>query len=563
MTRVLVLGGPGQLTRTVVERLRSSPQVTSCEPVDPRQGAPEPPAGGVDCAVYLAAALGRRGRPEPAERARAAFAALAAGGVRSVVVVSSAAVFPPRHAHAGLVPESHPPQRGVNEAADAWAALEAEAVRAFGPGGPVTLTVLRPAAVPTRDGADYFSRLLRGRYGVIFLGHDPSLQLLAVEDLAEAVALSVERARPGTFHLAPSSVVPVRRALRFSGTWRLRAPAWAHRLGRRLLAPFGVAPWADAERIRYSWTVSGEAAREQLGFEPRLTSAEVAAAVAGREPPDRSRCGYDDFGRDERYVRWLHRTTLGFLHQLWWRVELAGLEHVPRERAVLAGVHRGFMPFDGTMLVYGLVRKLGLHPRFLIHHTLVKEAFLGDFITKQGGVVATRRNADLLLQRGELVGFFPEGVEGAFSYYREAYRLRRDFGRDEFVKTAVRNRVPIVPFVTVGSVEIFPVLAKIDWGWWKRYTEWPCFPIAPPFPLLPFPLPSKWHTLVLEPIPVQDSWGPEAARDRELVSSISEDVRRRMQAALDELRARRRWIFFGSILGPEMEGDARAAAGRA
>ena len=59
--------------------------------------------------------------------------------------------------------------------------------------------------------------------------------------------------------------------------------------------------------------------------------------------------------------------------------------------------------------------------------------------------------------------------------------MRKDFGRDEFVKAALRNAVPIIPFVTVGNVEIFPVLAKLDWAWWKRLSGWPCLPIAPPF----------------------------------------------------------------------------------
>ena len=119
--------------------------------------------------------------------------------------------------------------------------------------------------------------------------------------------------------------------------------------------------------------------------------------------------------------------------------------------------------------------------------------------------------------------------------------------RDEFVKAALRNQVPIVPFVTVGSAEIFPVLAKIDWKWWCRLTEWPCFPIAPPFPLLPIPFPSKWHTVFLDPIPVHERYGPEAAGDREIVSAISDEVRGILQTALIELRARRKHIFFGSI----------------
>ncbi len=114
----------------------------------------------------------------------------------------------------------------------------------------------------------------------------------------------------------------------------------------------------------------------------------------------------------------------------------------------------------------------------------------------------------------------------------------------------MRNRSPIVPFVTVGSAEIFPVLARLEWPWWQRLTEWPCFPIAPPFPLLPVPLPSKWHTRVLEPFHVEALHGPEAAADPEVVAALGAEVRRRMTRALEDLLARRRHRFWGSLSAP-------------
>src|SRR5262249_18811666 len=120
-------------------------------------------------------------------------------------------------------------------------------------------------------------------------------------------------------------------------------------------------------------------------------------------------------------------------------------------------------------------------------------------------------------------------------------------------KMALRNRAPIVPFVTLGSAEIFPILTRLDWGWWKRYSEWPCLPITPTFPLLPpVPLPSKWHTLFLEPLQVQREYPPEAAEDEAAVRAVSDGVRARMAAALARMRERRRSIFFGSIFDDEV-----------
>ncbi len=195
--------------------------------------------------------------------------------------------------------------------------------------------------------------------------------------------------------------------------------------------------------------------------------------------------------------------------------------------------------------MHTLVKKTGRYPRFLTHPALLKFPFLANFMTKLGGVVACQESGDRVLESNELLGIFPEGIHGAFTAYREAYRIQA-FGRDAFVKLALRHRAPIVPFVTVGSAEIFPIFAKIPFRLWTKYAGWPCLPITATFPLLPVPLPSKWHTQFLPPIPT-DQYPPEAAEDRAVIKAISREVRTRMQQAVDAMLARRRSIFFGSI----------------
>ncbi len=198
------------------------------------------------------------------------------------------------------------------------------------------------------------------------------------------------------------------------------------------------------------------------------------------------------------------------------------------------------------MTLHLLARELGRYPRFLIHPGLVRFPFLFNFHTKLGGVIACQENADRVLERGEILAIYPEGIRGAFALYRDAYRLGK-FGRDEFVRVALRHRAPIVPFVTVGSAEIFPIIGKLNWGWWKRQTEWPFFPITPTWPLAPVPLPSKWHTAYLSPLNVEDRYPPEAADDPETVRAVSREVRGRMEEALQDLKRRRKSIFFGSV----------------
>jgi len=116
---------------------------------------------------------------------------------------------------------------------------------------------------------------------------------------------------------------------------------------------------------------------------------------------------------------------------------------------------------------------------------------------------------------------------------------------------ALRHRAPIVPFITIGSAEIFPIFKKIEWRWWKRQTEWPCLPLTT-FPFLPLPLPSKWHTQFLAPIHVENQYPPEAADDPAAVRAISQEVRSRMEEAIAKILSRRKSIFYGSVFEQEM-----------
>ncbi len=511
--------------------------------------------GGGDTLVYAGlAGVGLDGIPE-LEAAERVFRHAASALCRHLVLISSAAVHPPGNHHPGMISEARRPRRATNPVAVAWRRLEALATAAL-EGSGTTLTVLRPAAVPLAGGGDYASRFFARRLAVTAVGFDPTLQLLAPGDLAAAVRRAVEKWSDteaaecgGTFHVAPAAVIPLRKALHAAGGHRLPVPRVLQWLARRACAPRLAATVDQAEYLRYPWTVSDQKIRAELGFEPAHTSAEAVAALR----PGRSRrlpaANFDDFGLDKEYVARLGRTLFRFLHDGYWRVEWRGLEHVPRKgRGVLAGVHRGHQPWDGVMTFHLLVREIGRYPRFLVHPTLTKFPFLTPYMTRIGGVPACRENADWVLRRGGLAGIYPEGIRGAFARYKNVYRLRK-FGRDEFVKIALANRAPIIPFVTVGSAEIFPILGKIRWRWWQRTSEWPCLPITPTMGLLP--LPSKWHTRFLEPLHIEEQHPPEAAGDREVVRSISLEVRRRMEAAIADMLKRRRRVFWGSIFEQE------------
>lgn len=489
--------------------------------------------------IYVPRCNDRYGLVPDLAEAENLFRCLAKLGEFKFVLLSSALVYGIGFDRQSFATEEYLcPGNGEEQIGEQWRLLEEAGQRYL---ADARLTILRPAAVvpsPT-----LFSRVLSSRLVHTLAGHDPTMQFLSLSDLAEAIACALKQDATGVFNIAPQKTVPLHAAVRIAGGHRAPIPRTLQRL---------TIPSRFLDYLRYPWTVSVEKAEKELGFTASKSSVAALSALRnGSSGHSSEEPQFDAFGMDKNYIRFYGKTLFRFLSDFYWRIEVKGLEHVPREgRGVLAGMHRGFMPWDGVMAMHLLVKKTGRYPRFLTHPALLKFPFLCNFMTKLGGVIASQQSADRILESNELVGIFPEGIHGAFTYYRQAYQLR-EFGRDAFVKMALRNRAPIVPFVTVGSAEIFPILGRIKSRRWTRYTGWPCIPLTPTFPLLPVPLPSKWHIQFLPPIHIEKEYPAEAARDKRVVKEISFEVRTRMQAAVNEMCSRRRSIFFGSIFEAE------------
>jgi 1-acyl-sn-glycerol-3-phosphate acyltransferase/nucleoside-diphosphate-sugar epimerase len=465
------------------------------------------------------------------------------------VLISSAAIYDASFRNPGLMTEFYPMGRnqGAGAIAAKWRKLEAIVNRQCNTS--VRLTILRCSTVLARQcGNRIASRFVRWA-ATTLPGHDPCVQLLSPKDLASAIDCILQNRAVGVFNVGPNGVIPMRQALKKAGTRRIPVPRTILRVGHALC---GRSSANYLDFMRYPWTVSNEKIKA-IGFSPQLSSADALAEFCQQPSEIFSDANhqFDDFGMDRDYIEFYRRTLFKFLADSYWRIEVAGIENIPQSgRAVLAGTHRGFMPWDGVMALHEIVERAGRYPRFLIHPGLVKFPFLANFMTKLGGIIACQENAERVLKSDELLGVFPEGIQGAFALYSQAYQLH-DFYRDAFVKIALRYQAPIVPFVTVGSAEIFPILAKVRSRLWTKYSEWPAFPITPTFPFIPLPLPSKWHMQFLPALHIQKDYPPSAAADTGVVRSISAQVRNRMQNALEEMLLRRRSIFFGSIFKEE------------
>lgn len=256
----------------------------------------------------------------------------------------------------------------------------------------------------------------------------------------------------------------------------------------------------------------------------------------------RSRPAVDEFGLDPEF-RARALPLFRVLYEKYWRVDATGARHVPKTGPViLVSNHSGALPFDATMIACALEEAKYPRPtRFLYDRFVENLPWVPDFYRKAGGVVASHENAARLLEKGELIGLFPEGVAGLSKLYSERYVLQPFSGG--FVRLALRFGAPVVPVAVVGAEEIYPLVGRLQ-GIGKLFGA-PYLPVTPFFPLLGplglIPLPTKWRIRFGKPM-VLGSTGQQRL-DGTAVRVAAEQVRRRVQSMVRTLLRDRDSVF--------------------
>jgi 1-acyl-sn-glycerol-3-phosphate acyltransferase len=230
-----------------------------------------------------------------------------------------------------------------------------------------------------------------------------------------------------------------------------------------------------------------------------------------------------------------------FFYRQWFRVEWEGLEHVPPEGgALLVANHAGIIPVDGAMVQYGVETELGRPVYALAHDGFWRYPFIGKLMSRWGAVVGHPDNAQRLLRdEKQLVVVLPEGAKGPVKPRAERYRLQR-FGRGGFVETAMRAGVPIVPMAILGTEDSTPLLTTVQLLGQEAPITWNALVLGPLLGSVGH-LPVKIRIRVLEPVHFDEP--PDLpSYPRSLVMDHAEEIRARMQDALDDLlRARTSW----------------------
>jgi 1-acyl-sn-glycerol-3-phosphate acyltransferase len=244
--------------------------------------------------------------------------------------------------------------------------------------------------------------------------------------------------------------------------------------------------------------------------------------------------GFDVFGLHPPY---LARTVEAArpIYDRYFRVESTGVGRIPLSGpAILVANHAGVLPVDSAMLCMDvLVRSEPPRiPRAIADHFVPRLPLVSTLFARIGVVNGTRANARCLLDRGELLAIWPEGVSGPAKPFRERYTIQR--WRVGFAELAIRYRAAVVPVAIVGAEESWPLLGKLP-----RF-----HPFGAPYLPIPaslVPLPAHYHVRYGEPIYLGND--ATEADDPDVVAAAAADVRAVVERLIVEALAARRGVF--------------------
>jgi 1-acyl-sn-glycerol-3-phosphate acyltransferase len=245
--------------------------------------------------------------------------------------------------------------------------------------------------------------------------------------------------------------------------------------------------------------------------------------------------GYDVFGQ-ELVTTALALAVAKPVHRYWFRACSYGVENVPAQGpAILVANHSGTLPFDAAMLWTDLILRRHRVPRPVADYFVPALPFIGTFFSRIGMVGGSAGNLRVLLEAGELLLIFPEGVPGIAKPFRERYQLRPF--RVGHAELAIRHQAPVVPVGVVGAEEQMPQLASL------RVPGLPFGIPHLPVPLAPLPLPVRYHLHYGEPLRLHEGLRPEDADDPQVVQRAAARVQGAVQALVERGVRQRRGIF--------------------
>ncbi|MGE0401213.1 MAG: lysophospholipid acyltransferase family protein [Kofleriaceae bacterium] len=242
--------------------------------------------------------------------------------------------------------------------------------------------------------------------------------------------------------------------------------------------------------------------------------------------------GYDVFG--------LHPPVLASavaaarpIYDRYFRVRSSGVFRIPDGPVILVGNHAGVLPVDAAVLCLDVLinSKPTRIPRPIADLFVPRFPLVSTLFARMGVVSGTRPNVRRLLERGELLVIFPEGVSGPAKRFRDRYILQNwSVG---FAELAIRYRATIIPVAILGAEESWPVVTKLG----IKVFGAPYLPI----PLSPVPLPV--HYEIQYGSPLRFDLSPRDADDPIAVAAVAAETCSALEQQIADARMVRRGLF--------------------
>lgn len=268
----------------------------------------------------------------------------------------------------------------------------------------------------------------------------------------------------------------------------------------------------------------------------RRLEAEIADRME-RIPTQRNEYGFDSYGFHPDTARRLALPG-ALLHRYYFRSESFDIERVPQGRVLLICNHAGQLPFDGAMLASAMLLDAET-PRLcrpMGEYWIPRIPWFNVLAARTGALVGTPQNCVSMLEDGECVMVFPEGVRGINKPYTQRYRLQ-GFGQG-FMRLALETDTPILPVALVGSEEQQPGIANLTRL--GGLLGMPAFPITLGFPWLGplglLPLPVKYRFYFGEPLYFEGDHADDDASVEEKVQIVKAEISKMFERGLRERR---------------------------
>ena len=254
-------------------------------------------------------------------------------------------------------------------------------------------------------------------------------------------------------------------------------------------------------------------------------------------PTRQNEYGFDPFGfnRDEAKLGAL---LARFFYKTYFRVEVHGIERIPRGRVLLIANHSGQLPFDGIGIGGALLfdHEPPRIVRAMVEKYVQTLPFVSYVFARWGQITGTPENCKRLLEDEEAILVFPEGAKGISKPFTQRYQLQ-EFGLG-FMRLALETKSPIVPVAVIGAEEQAPAVNVKAIAKLIGAPAFPVLPLPPFFPILPYPV--KYRIYFGEPLSFDGDPDDEDEVLEEKVRHVRNEIQSMIRIGLKE----RKHIFW-------------------